>query len=135
MLKWMLSLLTGGTAAGKLIEIGSCLAEDVVVLEVSGGVVRPADGRSDVDVDVDGDTVRRAHTLGQACLDVRHRERVRLLRSERVRVVHHSPRRTTHCTAKQRSPRPLNLFDKNRKHLSVPRSARNRRSSLLSSAL
>ena len=77
------------------------MTEDVLVAEVGGAVVRPAERRSGVDVDVDGDTVADADTLGQTRRDVGHRERVG--RAQRVSVVHHAPRRPTHCTHTQLS--------------------------------
>jgi len=91
-------LLTRSAAASELIEISSLLAEDAVVLEVCGSVVRPTDVRVDADVDVHSDTVGHPRTLAQTRLDVGHPKRVGLFRSQRVRVIHYSPRRTTHYT-------------------------------------
>jgi len=84
-------LLTRSTASVELIEISSYLTEDIPVLEVFRFEVRPADHRVGVDVDVNSNAARRSGTLVETRINVAHRERIRLLRSESICVVSHFP--------------------------------------------
>ena len=79
-----------------MVEIISRVTEDVSVLEIGRFVVRPAEQRVGVDVDVDRDAFRHPQTLVQTSVDVWNGERS--FSADGVCVLHHAPLRLAHCS-------------------------------------